>query len=106
MREVGGVAGLGVGDEMVEAAPVLGEHNSAPVEGGVGGEEAEKWVGVELVEHGAHSFGGGEPLVDGKQAVDAKPDEEDDEGAFDAGGVTAWVEGGHMGGSLYRACRR
>ena len=101
--KVGGVAGLGVGDEMVEAAPVLGEHNSAPVEGGVGGEKAEGWVGVEFVEHGAHGFGGGKPLVDREQAVDAKADEEDHEGPFNAGSVTAWVEGRHMGGSLYRS---
>ena len=101
--EVGGVAGLGVGDEMVEASPVLGEHDSAPIEGSVGGEKTEGRVGVEFVEHGAHGFGGGEPLVDGEQAVDAKADEEDDERAFDACGVTAWVEGGHMGGSLYRS---
>jgi hypothetical protein len=93
--EVGGVAGLGVVDELVEAAPVLGDHDSAPVEGGEAAKKAEGWVGVELAEHGAHGFGGGEPLVDGEQAVDAEADEEDDEGAFDAGGVAAWVEGGH-----------
>jgi hypothetical protein len=98
--EVGGVAGLRVVDEVVEAAPVLGDHDSAPVEGGETAEEAEGRVGVKLVEHGAHGFRGGEPLAWGEEAVDAKADEEDDEGAFDAGGVTAWMESGHMGRTI------
>jgi hypothetical protein len=99
-REVCGVAGLGVVDEVVEAAPVLGDHDAGPVERGEAAEEAEFGVGVELLEHGGHGFGDREPLVEGEQAVDAKADEEDDEGAFDAGGEAACVDGGHMGGNL------
>jgi hypothetical protein len=98
--EVGGGAGLGVVDEVVEAAPVLGDHDAGPVEGGEAAEEAEGWVGVELAEHGAHGFADGEPLIEGEEAVDAKADEEDDEWAFDAGGEAAWVEGGHMGRTI------
>ena len=93
--EVGGVARLGVVDEVVEGAPVLGDHDSGPVDGGEAAEEAEGWVGVELAEHGTHGAGGGKPLVEGEEPVDAEADEEDDEGAFDAGGVAAWVDGGH-----------
>jgi hypothetical protein len=93
--KVGGGAGLGVVDEVVEAAPVLGDHDAGPVDGGEAAEKAEVGVGVELPEHGAHGFGDGEPLVEGEEAVDAEADEEDDEGAFDAGGEAAWVEGGH-----------
>ena len=39
-REVRCVALLSVGDEVVEAAPVLGDHNAGPVEGGEAAEEA------------------------------------------------------------------
>lgn len=93
--KVGGFVGLGVVDEVVEAAPVLGDHDSAPVDGGEAAEEAEGWVGVELAKHGAHGDGGGKPFVRGEQAVDAHADEEDDERAFDAGGEAAWVDGRH-----------
>ena len=89
--EVSGVAGLGIGDEMVEATPVLGDHDSTPVKGGVGGQEAERWVGEEFVEHGTHGLGCGKPLANGEKSVDAKADEEDDEGAFDGGGIATGV---------------
>ena len=92
--KVFGAPGLGVGDEVVEAAPVLGDHDTAPLDGAAGGEEAEFGVGVELV---AHTPGGGEPFARSEEAVDAQADEEDDQRTFDAGGVAAWVEGGHMG---------
>lgn len=41
----------------------------------------------------------------GQQAVDADADEEDDKGTLDAGGVTAFEDGGHRAGriSLERA---
>jgi hypothetical protein len=94
--EVGGVTGLGVVDELVEAAPVLGDHDAGPVDGGEAAEEAQGRVGVELAEHGAHRFADGEPFVDGEEAVDAKADEENDEGAFDVGGVSACVDGRHV----------
>jgi hypothetical protein len=32
--------------------------------------------------------------------IDAQADEEDDERAFDAGGVAAWMKGGHMGRTI------
>ena len=38
--------------------------------------------------------------------IDAQADEEDDERAFDAGGVAAWMKGGHMGRTIYRRERR
>lgn len=96
--EMVGVAGLGVGDEMVEAAPVLSDHDSAPIYGGMGGEEAGFRIGIELAEHRAHGCGGGNPFVKGQQAVDAHADEEDYERAFDAGGVTAGEDFGHRKG--------
>jgi len=38
--EVGGVAGLGVVDEVVEGAPVLGDHDAGKVDGRESTEEA------------------------------------------------------------------
>ncbi len=37
-----GIAGVGVGEQVVEAAPVLGEVDAAPDEGVLGGEETEE----------------------------------------------------------------
>jgi hypothetical protein len=99
--EVGGVAGLGVIDKMVEGAPVLGDHDSGPVDGGEAAEEAEGRVGVEFTQHGAHGGGDGKPFVRHQETVDAHADEEDDEGAFDAGGEPARVDGRHCE-ELYR----
>lgn len=59
--EVDGVTGLGVSDEMVEAAPVLGNHDSAPVKGWVGGKQAQRRASVEFFEHRAHGFGNSAP---------------------------------------------
>lgn len=93
--KVFGIVGLGVGEEVVEAAPVLDEVDSAPDDAVLGGEEAERGVGGELADHGRHGLEGGPPFMRGQQAVDAYADEEDDEGAVDAGGVTAFEDGGH-----------
>ena len=98
--KVCGVAGLRIVDEVVEAAPVLGDHDAGPVEGGEASEEAEFRVGVELLEHGGHGFGDGEPLVEGEDAVDAKADEENNERTLDAGGVATCLDGRHISRSL------
>jgi hypothetical protein len=50
----------------------------------------------------AHGFGGGEPLVDGKQAVDAKPDEEDSSQIRDEWG-TQILDMGHPPGDILTA---
>jgi hypothetical protein len=78
------------------SCPVLRDHDSAPVHGGVGSEEARRRVGVELFPHGAHRFGDRKPFSDREQAVDANADEEHHKGAIDRGGVAAgeWI--GHI----------
>jgi hypothetical protein len=43
----------------------------------------------------AHGFGDGQPLSDGEQAIDAKADEEDNERAFDDGGIAAGMQSDH-----------
>jgi hypothetical protein len=95
-RQMGCVACLCIGDEMVEASPILCHRNASPVDGSLCGEKAERGVGVELLQHGAHGFCDGKPFVDCEQAVDLKSDEEDDEGAFYFGGVASWEDGRHM----------
>jgi hypothetical protein len=94
--EMVGVTSVGVGEEMIEATPILDERRSTRGEAGLGAEEAEGGVSVELLDHGRHGSEGGKPLTNGEQPVDADADKKDDEGAFDAGGVSAWKDGGHI----------
>lgn len=94
-RKMVGVAILRVSDEMVEAAPVLRDHDSTPVDGGMRAEEAGVGNGVEFAQHGWHSCCGRYPFVEGQRAVNAHADKEDDEGAFDVGGVASWEDFAH-----------
>ncbi len=94
-RKMVRVAILGVADEMVEAAPVLRDHNSAPVDGGMRAKKAGFGIGIELAEHGSHRCGGRYPLMEGQQAIDAHADKEDDKGAFDVGGIAPWKDFAH-----------
>jgi hypothetical protein len=90
--QVGFVAGVGIGIEVVNAAPILERHDGATAKEGLYVQEAKVWLSGELFEHARHGLGDGEPLVDLPEAVDAHADEEDGEVAFDLGGVTAWED--------------
>src|SRR3984957_2664194 len=48
-RKMCGIARLCVGDEMVEATPVLRDHGASPINGSMAGEESERRVGRELL---------------------------------------------------------
>jgi hypothetical protein len=97
-----GIALVGVGKQMIEAAPVLNKRGSAPYEAILGGEEAEGRIGVELFDHRRHSAEGRKPLLRSVEAVNTDADEKDDEGAFDAGGISTFEDGRHNGERISR----
>jgi hypothetical protein len=94
--QVGGSAGLGVTNKLVETAPVLSHHDPSPVEGGVTCEEAKLRIRVEFADHGRHCLTDGNPFIESEQAVDTEADKEDHEGAFYAGAEATRIEGGHL----------
>lgn len=94
-RKVIGIAILSVANEVVEAAPVLCDHDSAPVDGGVRAEKAGVGIGVELAQHRPHRCSRRYPLMEGQQAINAHANEEDDKGAFDVAGVASGEDLAH-----------
>lgn len=71
----------GVGDELIEGAPVLDHRDSAPVDGCLAAQKTELRISVEFAENRRHGLRYKRPLVEGEETVDAHADEKDDEGA-------------------------
>jgi hypothetical protein len=86
----GGVARVAL--EVLVRAPVL-EHGRAAVEHALGGaEEPGVRVVAELAQHLRHRQHDRQPPVRLPRPVDAHPDREHDEVAFDRAGVASWED--------------
>jgi hypothetical protein len=70
---------VGIGEQIVEAAPVLEDTDTPPVNEKLGVEQAQSGIALELRDHGRHGRSNAGPLTQGEEAIDAHADEEDKE---------------------------